>query len=231
MAYRAATANFTKGEISPSAEARFDIAVYGAAVRRALNVQVQRTGGLKKRMGTRFVAEALGSTSDLIPFQFSDDQAYVLEFGQAVMRPFALGGAVLEIGLKITAITKATTAQITAAFHGYAVGDQIYLSSVTGMVEINDRFLTVLTVPDANNFTVNFDSTNASTFTGDTGGTVNSAPPAPPPPPPPVPPPPPPPPAPVTGGGSGGGYVGGGNNPTGSGPDPVWNGPGNTDPP
>jgi hypothetical protein len=42
------------------------------------------------------------------------------------------------------------------------------------MTEINDRFLTVVAVPDANNFTVNFDSRNAGAFTGDTGGQVNS---------------------------------------------------------
>jgi hypothetical protein len=32
---------------------------------------------------------------------------------------------------------------MTAAFHGYSVGDQVYLSAIQGMSEINDRFLTV----------------------------------------------------------------------------------------
>jgi hypothetical protein len=218
MAYRAALSNFTKGCISPEAEARFELPVYQAAVRKATNVKVQRTGGLKKRMGTRFVAEALSSGSHLIPFQFSDTQAYALEFAQALMRPFALGGAILETGLKITAITKATNAKITAAYHGYSVGQQIYITSSNptafGMTQILNRVLTILTVPDANNFTVNFNSTNATTFGSDTGQ-VNAAPPPPPPPPPPVPPPPPPPPPPSTTGDGSGSYDSGGN----------WDGP------
>jgi hypothetical protein len=214
MGYRVASSNFTKGEISPEAEARFELPVYQAAVRRATNVKVQRTGGLKKRMGTRFVAEALSASSRLIPFQFSDTQAYALEFAQAVMRPLALGGAVLEPGLKVTAITKAAHAQVTAAYHGYSAGDPVYFNTILGMVEINDRFLNVVLVIDDNNFTVDFDSTNASTFTGDTGGLVNAAPPPPPPPPPTVPPPTSDPLPPTTGSGSGGGYSDGGTSPT-----------------
>lgn len=223
MGYRAALSNFTKGEISPEAEARFELAVYNAAVRKAQNVKIQRTGGLKKRMGLRFVAEALSPSSRLIPFQFSDDQAYVLEFGQAAMRPMALGGRILETGLAVTAITNAATAQITAAFHGYSVGDPVYLDGILGMVEINDRFLTVQTVVDANNFTVNFDSTTAGAFTGDTGGVTNTAPPPPPPPPPAVPPPSTSPPPPTVAGSSGGAYTGGGTGPS-SGETGIWSG-------
>jgi hypothetical protein len=65
-------------------------------------------------MGTRFVAECLSSTARLFPFQFSDEQGYALEFGQAYMRPLALGGAVLEEGLKVISITKASTTLIEA---------------------------------------------------------------------------------------------------------------------
>jgi hypothetical protein len=211
MAYRAAQLNFSKGWISPELQSRFDISIYNAALRRAINVKVQRAGGVAKRLGTRFVAECLSSTAvKLVPFQFSDEQAYALEFGQAYMRPAALGGVVLEEALAVTAITKAVNAKITSAFHDYAVGDGVYLSGIEGMTEINDRFLTVVSVIDADNFTVDFNSTNAGTFTGSGGGTVRvGAPPAPPAPPP-VPPPPAPPPAPPLGSGSGGGYGSGG---------------------
>jgi hypothetical protein len=210
MAYRAAILNFTKGELSPELESRFDLPMYQAGLRQALNVKIKRTGGVSRRMGTRFVAEALSNPARLFPFQFSDQQAYALEFGQAYMRPLALGGAVLEDGLKITAITKASNAQLTIAYHGYSVGDQLYIKSddpaAFGMSEILDRWLTVLTVPDANTITVDFDSTSATDFGVDTG-TVNPGPPPPPPPPPPVPPPPTIPDPPAVGSGSGGGYV------------------------
>ena len=210
MAYRAALLNFSKGCISPELEARFDLSAYQVGLRRAENVKIRRTGGVSKRMGTRFVAECLSDEARLLPFQFSDEQGYALEFGQAYMRPLALGGAVLEEGLKITAITQAATAQITSAFHGYEVGDQVYLVSedpaAFGMFEILDRWLTILTVPDDDNFTVDIDSTGFTAFASDTGTARVGAPPAPPAPPT-VPPPATPPEAPVVGSGSGGGYT------------------------
>jgi hypothetical protein len=188
MAYRAALLNFTKGCISPEAQARFDISIYNAALKQATNVTILKTGGVAKRMGTRFVAECLGSTARLIPFQFSDEQAYALEHGQAYMRPLALGGVILETALTVTAITNAANAQVTVPFHGYAVDDRVWFEDITGMTEINGRFLTVVSVLDANNFTVDFNSTNAGVFTGSGGGQTNSSPPAPPPTPPTVPP-------------------------------------------
>lgn len=207
---RAALLNFSKGEISPEMEARFDMAAYQVGLRTARNVKIRRMGGVSKRMGTRFVAEALSETGKLFPFQFSDEQGYALEFGQAYMRPLALGGAVLEEGLKVTAITKAANAKITAAFHGYSVDDQVYLKSENseafGMYEILDRWLTVISVQSASQFTVDIDSTGFSTFGVDTG-TVRTGAPAPPPTPPVVPPPATAPPPPTTGTGGGGGYV------------------------
>jgi hypothetical protein len=223
VGYRAALLNFSKGEISPELQSRFDISAYQVGLRRARNVKIRRTGGVSKRMGTRFVAEALSSTARLFPFQFNDEQAYALEFGQAYMRPLALGGAVLEEYLAVSAITKAANARITSAYHGYSVGDQVYLSGITGMVEINDRFLTVVSVIDANNFTVDIDSTGFGTFTGSGGGTVRTGDPAPPPAAPPVPAPLPDPTPPPVGSGSGGTYAGGGSGPS-NGTSGIWGG-------
>lgn len=210
--YRAALLNFTKGEIAPELEARFDLSAYQAGARRARNVRIRRTGGLSKRMGTHFVAEALGDEAKLLPFQFSDEQGYALEFGQAYMRPLALGGAILEEGLKVTAITHAAEARITAAFHGYEEGDQVYLRSdnptAFGMHEILDRWLTVVTVIDDDNFTVDIDSTGFTAFNLDQG-TERAVAPDPAPAAPTVPTPAEEPEEPAVGSGSGGGYTAG----------------------
>lgn len=217
MGIRVATVNFTKGEISPEVEARFDLDVYHAAARKASNVIIRRTGGFRKRPGSRYVATALSSSSRLVPFQFSDRQAYALELGQAVARPVALGGLVLEPGLKVTGITNANPAKVTCAYHGYSAGQSVWFDGILGMVQVNDRFLSVVQVIDANNFTVNFDATGAGAFISDTGGQANSAPPAAPPAPPAVPAPTPAPtPPPVTNGGSSG--AGGPSSPTNGGP-------------
>lgn len=226
--YRAALLNFSKGWVSPELEARFDLSAYQVGVRKAVNVKIRRTGGLVKRMGTRFVTECLSSTAKLFPFQFSDEQGYALEFGQAYMRPLALGGGILEEGLRILAITKAAQAQVTANYHGYAVGEQVFFksenASAFGMHQILDRWLTVVSVQDDHNFTVDIDSTDFDTFGSDTGTVRGSAPP-PPPTAPTVPPPAEPPAPPPTGGGGGGGYApppdGSPTPPDGS-PPPVW---------
>jgi hypothetical protein len=96
---------------------------------------------VSKRMGTRFVAEALSTTARLFPFQFSDEQGYALEFGQAYMRPLALGGAVLEEGLKVISIVKGATTLLEVNYPRlFAIGDQVYVKSddpvAFGMAEI-----------------------------------------------------------------------------------------------
>jgi hypothetical protein len=207
MAYRSAIVNFSKGEIAPELEGRFDVEAYQAGLRRARNVKIRRYGGVSKRMGLRFVAPVYDASEPvrLLPFQFSKEQGYALELGQGYMRPAAQGGLVLEEHLAVTAITKEAQAKITAAFHAYEVGDQVYLRGITGMTEINNRFLTVTAVIDENNFRVAIDSTGFGTFTGSGGGITRTEEPAPPPAPPSVPPPAEPAPPPDLGSGSGGG--------------------------
>lgn len=209
MAYRAALLNFSKGEIAPELEGRFDLAAYQVGLRRARNIKIKRTGGVSKRMGTRFVSECLSSVARLFPFQFSDEQGYALEFGQAYMRPLALGGAVLEEGLQIISITKGATTTIEVNYHAYSVGDQIYIRSDDvedfGMDSILDRWLTITAVPDGNHIVVDIDSTGFPDFGVDVGTNRVGAP-APPPTPPVVPPPAVEPPPPEVGSGSGGGY-------------------------
>lgn len=174
MGYRLGQANFSKGEIGPEIVSRFDVESYQSSVRLARNVMIRKYGGLTKRPGTRFVAEAYDDTGPLriIPFQFSLDQTYALELGQGYMRACALGGVVLNEELEITAITNAAAAQITAAYHGYSVGQQVYLSGIDDDLGtyLNGRIATVASVVDADNFTVDIDTSDQAAFTSATGG-------------------------------------------------------------
>lgn len=70
----------------------------------------------------------------------------------------------------ISAITQATNGQITAAAHGFVVGDQVVALNVTGMTQINGILMTVASVIDANNFTV--DTSTASFTAYINGGTI-----------------------------------------------------------
>lgn len=207
MGYRLAQPNFSKGEIAPALWGRFDVEAYATAVRTGRNVYVLKYGGLEKRPGTRFVAEVLDATHPvrLVPFQFSIEQAYALEMGQGYARVAAKGGLVLHEQLAITEITNAAQASVRAAYHGYAPGNQVYLSGILGGLgeQLNGRFAIVVSVTDVNNFVINIDTLDMPSFTGSGGGITRAAPPAADPAPPVVPDPVEPPPPPSTGGGGG----------------------------
>lgn len=69
----------------------------------------------------------------------------------------------------ITAATKANPCQLTIPAHGQSNGDKGVTAGVGGMIELNNRLVTV-TVVDANNITIGIDSTGFTTFTS--GGTI-----------------------------------------------------------
>lgn len=204
---KVALPNFSKGEIAPDLYGRIDTPQYAAGLKRARNWIVQKYGGVTFRSGTRLVGKVDDPTKPvrLFPFQFSIDQSYVLTMQQGIMRPVALGGFVVEQNTKITGITKAANALLTVPFHGYAIGDRIFFSGIEGMTELNGQFAKVVTVPNADSFTIDIDTTGYSTFVS-SDGTLNVGPPPAPPAPPVVPPVVPPPEPPGVGGGGGRDY-------------------------
>lgn len=205
MTFRQFQPNFSRGELAPALYGRFDVDTWNSAVKKARNVIILKYGGLTKRPGTRLVAEVIDDSEPnrIIPFQFSLEQTYALEMGQGYMSPCALGGRVVETELTITAITNAAHAQVTAAFHGYSVGDLLYLTGIAGPMGdyLNNRFWPVLSVVDDANFTIDANTSALAAFTAATGGTTRDVPPAAPPSPPAVPPPVVPPAPPDVGGG------------------------------
>ncbi|MBA3755527.1 MAG: hypothetical protein H0X02_04575 [Nitrosomonas sp.] len=149
--------SFSGGELSPSLHARVDINKYASGLATCKNFQIQRYGGASNRAGFEFVGETKDSTSEsrLIPFIFSVDQTYILEFGNLYMRVIQNGAYVLEASKTITANTQANPAVITSASHGYANGDELYLSDIVGMTELNGRNVRVKNVT-ANTFQLEF---------------------------------------------------------------------------
>lgn len=171
--------NFSKGEIGLQLYGRFDVESYAAGLKTAHNVYVMKYGGVCKRPGTWLVGEVIGEGKPvrLIPFQFSLTQAYALEFGEGYIAPCLQGGRLLEGELAITAITNATNAQVTIAYHGYAVDDYLFLQGIAGALGtlLNNRVVTIVAVVDANNFTINVDTSAAAAFISCTGGTTNTS--------------------------------------------------------
>ncbi|MFD1986525.1 hypothetical protein ACFSOZ_29225 [Mesorhizobium newzealandense] len=87
---------FTRGEISPRLHARASLDFYRAALARCENFVTLPHGGIRKRGGTYFAGEVKISAkrTRLIPFIFSADQAYALEFGDLYIRVYAYGARV-----------------------------------------------------------------------------------------------------------------------------------------
>ncbi|NIA72528.1 hypothetical protein HBA54_28465, partial [Pelagibius litoralis] len=90
-------AAFNAGEIGPRMAARVDFAKYQNAGSRVENMIPLPQGGLTRRPGTRYVAAARDHDKRprLIPFEFSTEQAYVLEVCDRCFRFFRNKGQII----------------------------------------------------------------------------------------------------------------------------------------
>tara|TARA_B100001059_G_scaffold75650_1_gene73230 strand:+ start:2539 stop:5100 length:2562 start_codon:yes stop_codon:yes gene_type:complete len=170
--------NFTGGELSPRLDGRNDLTKYSSGCKTLENFIVYPHGAAARRSGTTFVAEVASSANKtrLIPFEFSTTQTYMLEFSNLKIRVYKDDGSVLEGDKTISAITKANPAVVTANSHNYTNGDEVVISGVGGMTEVNGkRFLVAgkttntfqLTDKDGTNI-------NSSAFTTYTSGGVSN---------------------------------------------------------
>ena len=163
--------NFQSGELSPRLEGRIDLQKYQGGAQTLENMLAFPQGGVTRRPGTYYAGTSKdGGKVRLINFEYSDEQAYVMEFGVNYIRFFKDGGILTEATTNITAITKANPAVVTASAHGLSNGDRVFISGVGGMVELNNKEFTV-----ANKTTNTFelsgeDSSSHTTYTS--GGTV-----------------------------------------------------------
>lgn len=164
--------NFGGGELSPNTYARVDIGKFGQGAKTLRNFFVRAEGGVSNRPGFEYVKEVKDSTETvrLIPFEFNDEQSYVLVFGDQHMRVVTNAGTVLEASQNITGATQANPVELTVTGHSYSTGDEVFISSVGGMTELNSRFFTI-TSTGANTFTLDGEDGTAHTaYTS--GGTV-----------------------------------------------------------
>jgi len=133
--------SFTAGELSSSMEGRTDFAKYFNGATNIENFVVMPHGPITRRPGTYFVSEIKTSANKtrLIPFTFSTEQTYILEFGNQYIRFFKDDGQIVEANKTITGITAANPAVVTSSSHGYNNGDFVTISSVVGMTEVNGK--------------------------------------------------------------------------------------------
>jgi len=94
--------SFNAGELSPRLHARTDFERYAAGMKECTNFIPLVQGGIKRRSGTRFIREVKDSAKQttLIPFQFSDVQAYILEVGDTYIRFYKSQGIIVAADLR-----------------------------------------------------------------------------------------------------------------------------------
>lgn len=116
---------FTGGEVSPLLDGRTDLARYYSSSRRAENFLCLPQGPAERRGGTRFIAEAAGPARP-IPFEFSDEQAYVIEAGAGYFRFYKDGGRIELNGVPYQIATPYQAADI-AGLRWCQSADVMYL--------------------------------------------------------------------------------------------------------
>ena len=97
--------NFNAGEYSPRMHGRSDFQRYRDAGEIVENLFVLAQGGITRRSGTKYVTPTKSSgVARLMDFQYSEDQAYILEIGAGYVRFFRNQGQInaLDTGAAIT---------------------------------------------------------------------------------------------------------------------------------
>lgn len=84
------------GEISPSLYHRNDLQKFSTCVKKAKNMFVHPQGGMSNRAGTKMLGMANGEKVRLIPFEFSNTETYMIEFGDFYCRFYTTNGQIVN---------------------------------------------------------------------------------------------------------------------------------------
>ena len=162
--------NFQFGEVSPSLTSRTDTKVYTNAAEQVRNFFIRSEGGLKKRTGTKRLANfgsspsftattSLRQSVRIEPFIFSDDEKYIIAFSNTRIEIFQINpstGAVASVQA-ITSqswLVNTTSAPYLEEITFAQQGDLMFICHNTFQTRILERTgLTTFTVS-----TFNFDS-------------------------------------------------------------------------
>jgi hypothetical protein len=160
--------NFQAGELSPRLEGRIDLQKYNSGAQKLENMLVFPQGGITRRPGTKYAGSSKdGGKVRLVPFEYSDEQAYVLEFGANYIRYFKDGGILTEATESISGATQANPVVLTITGTSLSNGDRIFVKDVAGMVELNNR---EFTVANKTTNTIELSGVNGTGFTAYTSG-------------------------------------------------------------
>ena len=87
--------SFNNGEISPLLYDRVDYQKFTSSVKSGKNMFVHPQGGMSNRAGTLMLGKAKAEKVRLIPFEFSNTETYMIEFGDFYCRFYTTNGQVI----------------------------------------------------------------------------------------------------------------------------------------
>lgn len=174
---------FTGGEISPLASARIDAERYYQSASVLENLVAIPQGPVVRRPGTRFVAATdANQVGRLIPFRYSSDDSYVLEFTDSAMRVFRDHGLVTNDDDSIYELATPFDANELASLQVWQSADTCFLVDGTDWpqklvrVDHNDWTIADAAIEDGPFLTENLTATTiaADAVSGEDVGLVAS---------------------------------------------------------
>lgn len=137
--------NFAGGEVSSDLYGRNDSEVYGASARRCVNWLPRAQGPLEYRGGLKFIHNTFNRQEARIEtFHFSDSETYIMEFTPSLLRIYEDSSITLNTSSDtISGATQADPCVLTVTGHSFANGDEIRVTGIVGMTELNDRYFVV----------------------------------------------------------------------------------------
>lgn len=134
--------NFVGGAVTPFLRARTDLETYLKSVAVMQNFFSRNEGGASYRMGTNLVSQTRGNRiAFLVPFQFSDIQAFELEFTDQSIRFLINDGMVTEAAKPIETLSSDGVFFVTN--HGFTNGQTVFLDNIDGPDSLNGQFFIV----------------------------------------------------------------------------------------
>lgn len=124
--------NFTAGELTPRLDGHVDFDKYANGAKTIRNFIIQPQGGVTRRPGTVYVADVKDSSKQprLIPFIFTQGDAYALEFGDLYVRFYQNRAQVLDGGPPLEVVTTYTEAQLRSIKYAQSA-DVMYFAHPT----------------------------------------------------------------------------------------------------
>ena len=165
---------FNAGRLGPRLQARVDLAKYQAGCNELENFIPTVQGPAVKRPGTRFALDAKYADKNvrLVSFEYSREQAYMLEFGEQYVRIFQNGAPLLEATKAIvgspTNPSYPNQVVVEVTGHGFSDGDVVHVQN-SGMTSLNGGYFVV---DNATTHTFELEAVYNGGYPTGTGGTV-----------------------------------------------------------